>query len=66
MADISYELCPYCNNEVELKNAHKYIEQECPVCHKKIMPCNLCDTCDNICGRANIRQEGTYESKRFN
>lgn len=55
MADSSYELCPYCNNEVELKNAHKYIEQECPVCHKKIMPCNLCDTCDNICGRANIR-----------
>lgn len=56
MAEISYELCPYCNNEVELKNAHKLTEQECPVCHKSIMPCNLCDTCDNKCGRANIRR----------
>lgn len=54
MAEINYELCPYCNNEVELKNAHKLTEQECPVCHKSIMPCNLCDTCDNKCGRANI------------
>lgn len=57
MAENTYELCPYCNNEVELKNAHKLKEQECPVCKKHIMPCNLCDTCDNSCGKAVINQE---------
>lgn len=50
-----YELCPYCNNEVVLKNARKLVPQECPVCKKNIMPCNLCDTCDNSCGQANIK-----------
>lgn len=54
MAENTYELCPYCNNEVELKNVHKLKEQECPVCKKHIMPCNLCDTCDNSCGKAVI------------
>ena len=38
------EFCPFCENEVELDNV-KYIEQECPVCHKKIRACSLCD-CD--------------------
>lgn len=57
MAENNYELCPYCNNEVELKNAHKLKEQECPVCKKHIMPCNLCDTCDNSCGKAVINKE---------
>ena len=45
---------PYCGNEVELKNAKKLVSQECPVCKKMIMPCSLCDSCDNECGKANI------------
>ena len=48
------QLCPYCGNEVELKNAKKLVSQECPVCKKMIMPCSLCDSCDNECGKANI------------
>lgn len=54
MAENINELCPYCNSEVELKNAQCLVSQECPVCKKQIMPCNLCDVCDNSCGKANI------------
>lgn len=54
---ISYELCPYCNSEVELKNARKMIPQKCPVCKKSIMPCNLCSSCDNSCGKAVIKEQ---------
>lgn len=36
-----YELCSYCNQEVELEN--KLEPQKCPNCKKIIMPCSICD-----------------------
>lgn len=54
--DKVYELCPFCSQEVELKNAKKCVAQECPVCKKPILPCNLCDSCDNACGQANTNK----------
>lgn len=36
-----HELCPYCNQEVELEN--KLEPQKCPNCKRIIMPCSICD-----------------------
>ena len=40
--DTVTELCPFCEEEVELK-AIKYIPQKCPNCGKLIKACSLCD-----------------------
>lgn len=44
--DIEYgtwELCPYCEQEVYLKDPIKKVYQVCPNCGKMILPCSLCD-----------------------
>lgn len=48
--DYTYELCPYCENEVKLVGAKKKVYQECPVCKKQILPCNLCEQEEMNCG----------------
>ena len=35
-----YELCPLCEDEVQLKNNFKL--QICPTCGKYIVPCSIC------------------------
>lgn len=37
----TYELCPYCENEVELNNEFK--AQLCPKCGRLILPCSICE-----------------------
>lgn len=45
----TWELCPHCENEVELKS--EWGIQKCPVCGELITPCSLCfpycDDCSN-------------------
>jgi predicted RNA-binding Zn-ribbon protein involved in translation (DUF1610 family) len=36
-----YELCPHCENEVELDN--DFVVQECPECKHPILPCSICE-----------------------
>ena len=40
--DYTFELCPQCEYEVELKNEFKL--QKCPKCRKPIVPCSICPT----------------------
>lgn len=46
--NVVYELCPLCEEEVELKNEFKV--QICPSCGKHIVPCSLCtNRCKTDC-----------------
>ena len=48
------EVCPDCDNEVELKDEMRM--QVCPVCGRDILPCALCDM-DNVdCGKCTLEQ----------
>lgn len=50
--DIEYgtwELCPYCEQEVYLKDPIKKVYQACPNCGKMILPCSLCDEDEISC-----------------
>lgn len=51
----TYELCPYCEHEVELKNVKKKVFTICPHCKKNILPCSLCTEKDMLsCSKCNI------------
>ena len=41
----TYELCPYCDTEVELK--HEFKAQLCPNCGRLILPCSICEHVNN-------------------
>lgn len=43
----TWELCPYCDNEVELKNPIEKVRQRCPICGEMILPCSICSQCCN-------------------
>jgi hypothetical protein len=44
----TFEECPHCDNEVKLKWVFEV--QECPECHKPILPCSICEhTNENGC-----------------
>lgn len=72
------ELCPYCNNEVELNAEFK--AQVCPVCGKVILPCSLCDMDKADCANCPLKKmnkeekieiqlpffDGFYESVYYN
>ena len=47
--DTVEEYCPYCENEVYLKNEFKV--QTCPDCGHAIVPCSICplDECRSVC-----------------
>lgn len=51
----TYEYCPYCDNEVELK--HEMTVQKCPNCGKWICPCILCENCNKPCELENKCKE---------
>ena len=38
----TYELCPFCEYEVELEPI-KYTKQKCPICGELISACSLCN-----------------------
>lgn len=38
--DMIIELCPYCEQEVNLQN--KFEMQVCPNCKDKVIPCSVC------------------------
>lgn len=38
----TWELCPFCEEEVMLQNVKKFEPQPCPNCGRKILPCSLC------------------------
>ena len=46
-ADVTYEMCPHCGNEVVLYAEKK--GQRCPDCKMWIAPCSLCDNCIKPC-----------------
>lgn len=55
----TWELCPECENEVELENIFKV--QYCPVCGKKILPCSICT--DMNCKNCPLEDEtNTYNT----
>ena len=41
----TYEVCPHCNHEVELKA--ELMVQTCPHCGKRIVTCSMCRACDS-------------------
>lgn len=45
----TWELCPHCEQEVELKNPKEKVKQECPNCGKMIYPCSICSECNKSC-----------------
>lgn len=55
----TWELCPECENEVELENIFKV--QHCPICGKKILPCSICT--DMNCKNCPLEDEtNTYNT----
>ena len=48
------ELCPKCEEEVVLEN--KFEVQICPNCKKKILPCSICPTDYNSCGKCPLEE----------
>ena len=46
-AEVTYECCPHCGNEVVLLAEYK--AQICPNCERWIAPCSLCKDCKGIC-----------------
>lgn len=57
--DVTFEMCPECDTEVELKGAKLKTPIKCPNCGKYIMPCNLCyeRDCDNSCKWQKLNRE---------
>jgi predicted RNA-binding Zn-ribbon protein involved in translation (DUF1610 family) len=55
---IIYELCPKCENEVQLKAVFKV--QACPDCGVKIIPCALCRDY-NHCRGCELRSEVGFD-----
>ncbi len=53
--ETTYEVCPFCENEVEL--AYKFTPQICPKCGNIIMPCSICNTCTTPCPLEDTRNE---------
>jgi len=53
---VIYEYCPFCEQEVELKNEFKV--QICPNCGKHILPCSICakEHCQD-CELERVREE---------
>ena len=51
-AEVTYEMCPHCGNEVVLYAEKK--EQICPDCKMWIAPCSMCEGCKRNC---HIEQE---------
>lgn len=60
--DFVYEVCPICEQEVQLENPKLKTPQKCPHCGKYIMPCALCEDCDNSCNWFNLnRNTGEFD-----
>ena len=60
----TYEVCPHCGEEVELKN--ELMVQTCPNCGKRIVTCSMCRACDEssdyctnccLCHQAHLENE---------
>lgn len=51
----TFEVCPYCDNEVVLKAEFK--PQICPECKKVILPCSICPTDYDMCGKCPLESE---------
>lgn len=51
----TYEYCPHCDTEVELK--HEMTAQKCPNCGKWICPCSICEGCVSPCGFEELCKE---------
>ena len=47
--ELIHEMCPYCEETVELVNPHKKGKQECPSCGRYILPCALCEEQEMTC-----------------
>lgn len=60
MENITYELCPHCENEVEIDADRP---SKCPVCKKIILPCSTCY--DNIQGFKGCDWTEKHECWRF-
>lgn len=68
---ITYEVCPRCEQEVELQAELKV--QTCPNCGKRIVTCSMClacndrlyggNYCNNCCLCYQAEQENTNEEK---
>ena len=55
----TYELCPHCGNEVELKA--KLTIQTCPKCYKKIVSCSMCNKY-NHCAKCSLSKQANIEN----
>lgn len=56
------ELCPYCEQEVELEA--EFHVQVCPNCGEYIMPCSQCETCMDVCPLSEeLRAKRQYDGR---
>lgn len=51
-----YEMCPYCEEEVELKAVPKKM-QICPKCGMMIRACSMCDMDTVDCNKCGVENE---------
>lgn len=52
----TWEYCPHCENEVELKNPVEKVRQRCPVCGEMILPCSICSKRTEGCRECAIKE----------
>lgn len=64
MNNKTYEVCPHCGEEVELKA--ELMVQTCPSCGKRIVTCSMCRACDtedNYCTNCCLSYQAEVENK---
>lgn len=62
----TYELCPYCEQEVELEAELKV--QTCPNCGKRIVACSMCLACyadEPYCAHCCLDYQSNVENKEL-
>ncbi len=62
----TYEVCPHCGEEVELKN--ELMVQTCPNCGKRIVTCSMCRACDTgekYCSLCCLDYQAKVENKEL-
>lgn len=64
--ELTHELCPHCDTEVEIKNIGI---QKCPKCGELILPCSTCNMDHTNCGNCWYKEQDEWKlrkDKKFN
>lgn len=64
--EVTYEVCPHCGEEVELKA--ELMVQTCPSCGKRIVTCSMCRACDTdqpYCNHCALEYQANVENEEM-